>query len=111
MNAAARLVHQSVLSRQLILTYFLTKKQALMLLFTLAILISGLSIIYNTHITRLMYSGYQRELLEQTQLHIQRSQLLLERSTLLTQPRIQQIAVNKLGMLMPDQKSVVIIHE
>ncbi len=44
-------------------------------------------------------------------LHVQRGQLLLERSTWMMQARIQPIAENKLGMIIPDHKSVVIVHE
>ncbi len=111
MNAAARLVHQGVLSRHLVLAHLLTRRQISVLLLMLGILLSALSIIYVTHTTRILHASYQRNLLEQDQLHIQHSQLLLERSTWMMQSRIQQIAESKLAMIVPDNKSIVIIRE
>lgn len=111
MNAAARLVHQSILSRHLVFTYLLTKRQMTVIALALAVLLSALSIIYVTHTTRILYANYQRNIVEQDRLLIARGQLLLERGTGMMQARIQQIAENKLGMVIPDHKSVVIVHE
>lgn len=111
MNAAARLVHQNVLSRHLVLTHLLTRKQITALLLSLAVLISSLSLIYITHVSRIMYAGYQRSIAEQNHLQKEHSQLLLERSALMMQSHIQQVAENKLGMALPDQKSVIVIRE
>jgi cell division protein FtsL len=111
MNAAGRLVHQSALTRQLAIAYFLTRRQAIVVGLTFAILLSALSIIYITHLTRILHANYQHNLVERTRLHMERGQLLLERSTWMVQARIQQIAETKLGMIIPDHKSVVIIHE
>jgi len=111
MNAAARLVHQNILSRQLVLTQLLTRRQLTLLMLTLAILLTGLGVIYVTNTTRVLYASYQRNLIEQDRLHVTRGQLLLERSTWMMQARIQQIAEKKLGMHLPDHQSVVIMHE
>lgn len=111
MNAAARLVHQSTLSRHLLFTYLLTRRQMGLFVLALSILLSALSIIYVTHTARIVYTNYQHLLLEKDRLHVQQGQLLLERSTWMMQSRIQQAAENQLNMVFPDQKSVVIIHE
>jgi cell division protein FtsL len=111
MNAAARLVHQSVLSRHFILAYFLTRQQLAVLLLALSILVSGLSVIYVTHVTRILYANVQHNLVEQQHLQVQKGQLLLERSTWMMQARIQKVAEEKLDMVVPDHHSVVIIHE
>jgi cell division protein FtsL len=111
MNAAARLVHQSVLSRHLVLAHLLTRRQIAVVMLALAVLLSALSIIYVTHVTRILHAAFQHNLVEQDRLHVQRGQLLLERSTWMMQARIQQFAENKLGMIVPDNKSVMIIHE
>ena len=60
--------------------------------------------IYVTHVTRIMHASCQHSLVEQDRLHVKRGQLLLERSTWMMQARIQQIAENKLGMVIPDQQ-------
>lgn len=111
MNAAARLVHQSVLSRHLVLSHLLTKRQFIVGLLAFAVLLSALSIIYVTHTTRVLYANYQQHLLEKNRLQVMRGQLLLERSTWMMQARTQQLAENKLGMVIPDNKTVVIIRE
>lgn len=111
MNAAARLVHQGILSRRLVLTYLLTRSQLIALMLSVFVLFSSLSIVYVTHAYRVTYATYQQSLLEKDRLHVERTQLLLERSTLMMQHRIQQIAENKLDMVVPKQISVVIVHE
>ncbi len=111
MNAAARLVHQNILSRHLVLTHLLTRKQLMVMLLALAVILSALSVIYVTHVTRILHATYQRNLVMQDRLHVQRGQLLLERSTWMMQARIQQFAESQLGMVMPDHKSVMIVHE
>jgi cell division protein FtsL len=111
MNAAARLVHQSVLSRHLVWTHFISRRQLSIAVLVLAVLLSALSIIYVTHVTRILHAAYQHNLAEQGKLHLQHGQLLLERSTWLMQSRIQHFAENNLGMIIPDHKSVMIIHE
>lgn len=111
MNAAARLVHQNVLSRHLILTHLLTRKQMVVLLLALGIVLSALSIIYVTHTTRVLYANYQHNLNEQNRYQIQHRQLLLERSAWMMPAEIQQVAEKKLGMVIPDYQSVVVVHE
>lgn len=111
MNAAARLVHQGVQSRHLVLSWFVSRKQLGVLMLTLALLFSALSIVYATHETRLMHTTFQRNLREQQQMQLMRTQLLLERSVWATQSRIEQIAENKLGMVVPERNALVIVHE
>lgn len=111
MNAAARLVHQGVISRHLVLTHLLTRQQIALVLIGMGVLLSALSIIYVTQVTRVMHATYQHNLVEQSRLQVARGQLLLERSTWMMQARVQQIAENQLGMMVPNHKSVVIIHE
>lgn len=111
MNAAARLVHQNVLSRHLALTHFLSRKQITILLLAIAIVLSSIALIYTTHLSRSFYAGYQRTLAERNQLHTRRTQLLLEHSTLLMQARVQVAAEQKLDMVPPDQTSTIVIHE
>lgn len=111
MNAAGRLVHQHALTRHLIQVTFLSRQQLTVLVLVLAVLLSALSTIYVTHTNRVLQANYQHRLVEQGRLQVARGQLLLERSTWLMQARIQQIAENKLGMMLPDHKSSVIIRE
>jgi cell division protein FtsL len=111
MNAAARLVHQSVLSRQLLLTHLLSKRQVMVLVLALAVVFSALSVIYVAHTSRILHAAYQHNIVEAEHLQVEHGQLLLERSTLMMQARVQQMAEKELGMVVPDHKSVVIIQE
>lgn len=111
MNAAARLVHQNALSRHLVINYLLTRRQFLALFLILSLIFTAISIIYVTHETRLLHANYQNKLVEQERLQTERSKLLLERSTWMRQVQTQEIAENKLGMMIPNHKSIVIIHE
>jgi cell division protein FtsL len=111
MNAAARLVHQNAVSRHLVLAYFLTRKQAVVFMLAAAVAFSALAVVYVTHSSRILYAAYQHNLSEKNHLFVERGQLLLERGTWMMQARIQKIAETKLGMVMPDHKSVVIVHE
>jgi cell division protein FtsL len=111
MNAAARLVHQNVLSRHLFLSHFLNRKQMTVLLLAMSMLFSALGIVYVTHLTRVANASYEHLLSERNHLQMERGQLLLERSTWTMQSRVQQIAENKLNMAMPNHNSVVILHE
>ncbi len=111
MNAAARLVHRNVISRHLLLTHLLTRRQITLLMLACAVLVSALSTIYVIQMTRTLHADYQRSLIEQNRLHALRSQLLLERSTWTMPARIQQVAESKLGMIIPEHESVVVIHE
>ena len=111
MNAAARLVHQNTWSRHLLIAHLFTRRQVALLLIILTVLMSALGIIYVTHDTRVLHAQYQNNLTEQDRLLMQHGQLLLERSTWMLQSRIERIAESQLGMIIPDNKSVVIIRE
>ncbi|MBV9576091.1 MAG: cell division protein FtsL [Gammaproteobacteria bacterium] len=111
MNAAARLVHQNILSRHLLLTHLLSRQQICVVMLALAVLLSALSTIYITHMTRLLHADYQHNLMEQQHLHILRSQLLLERSTWIIPAKIEEVAEDKLGMIVPEHKAIIVIHE
>lgn len=111
MNAAARLVHQNVLSRHLVLAHLLNGRQVVVLMLALGVLLSAISVIYVTHLTRVLHANYQHQLAQQNRMHDERGQLLLERSTWMMQARIQKIAESQLGMVIPDHKSIVVVHE
>ena len=111
MNTAARLVNQSVLSRGWVISALLKRSQLPLLVMVISVLLSALSVIYMTNITRGLNANIQQTLTEREQLHVQWGQLLLEKSTWIMQARVQNLAEGKLGMLSPDSKSVVVIKE
>lgn len=111
MNAAARLVHQTTAAKHLVFVNLFTQKQLLTILLAAAVIFSALSVIYVTHASRVLYADYQHHLAEKNRLYVERAELLLERGTWMMQARIQKYAESKLGMMVPDHKSVVIVHE
>lgn len=85
---------------------------AVRLSFTLPIMlvgvvISALSVIYAANQGRNLSADLQRAVSEKNQLHVEWEQLLLEKSTLTTQARVQQFATTRLDMATPDLQSVV----
>jgi cell division protein FtsL len=76
-----------------------------------AIFLSALAVVYVQAINRILYSEVQS--LEKTQesLGVEWSQLLLEQNTWATQARIQEIADQKLQMVVPEQKDIVIVTD
>lgn len=111
MNAAARLLKQNTLSKTQVFSVLLSKVQFSVLMLIFAVLISALSMVYVTNITRGLNAGLQQSLSEGRRLHLQTNQLLLERGSLLTQARIQQVAVAQFDMVVPNSQSVVIVNE
>lgn len=110
MNAAARTLNQGVLSRGWAISFFLAKAQLSTMILVLAVLSSALSIIYVTNITRTLNSNIQQNLTMHDTFHVQWGQLLLEKSTWMVQARVQQVAEEKLKMVIPDSKSVMIVN-
>lgn len=111
MNAAGRLVHQNLTIRHLLSIYFLIKQRLFMMILSFLVLTSSISVIYVTHQTRVLHAASQHQIVERNQLQLQRGQLLLERGTWMMQARIQQYAEKKLGMVMPSNQSIVVVHE
>jgi len=83
----------------------------LLTLLLLATLLSALTVIYLKDLNRRLFIQQQRleKIAEQSQAEWTR--LLLEESTLSSQARVELIARKKLHMVMPTNKSVVIIME
>lgn len=111
MNAAARLVIQKTNIRQLALSMIVTQSQVLMTSLVIGVVLSALSLIYVTNTTRTLNASIQQSIYEQNKLQVQWGQLLLEKSTLTIQTRVQHVAEQELGMLVPDHKSVMIVNE
>lgn len=111
MNTAARLVNQRVLSRSWVMSVLLKRSQLPLLAMVISVLFSALTVIYMTNTTRSLNASIQQTFAEREQLHVQWGQLLLEKSTWIMQARIQNLAEGKLGMVIPDSKSVVVVTE
>ena len=111
MNTAAQLLNKSTLSRTWVVSFLISKAQFSLFLLSFAVLISALSIVYVTNASRGCRANIQQFIAERNQLHTEWGQLLLEKATWTMQARVEQVANDKLSMVIPDTKSVVIIDE
>lgn len=111
MNAAARFLSQSTVSRTWVISVLLSKAQFGLFTLIIAVLMSALSVVYVTNTTRSLNASVQQMLADRDHMHVQWGQLLLEKSTWIMQARVQQIASDKLDMVVPNSQSVVIINE
>ncbi|MCD6038727.1 MAG: ftsL [Gammaproteobacteria bacterium] len=109
MNAAARLLNQGVLSRGWVVSVFLARFDFSLFVLISAVLISALSLVYVTNLTRSVNASIEQSYAEHDQLHIQQGQLLLEKSTMTMQARIQNVAEKHLDMIVPEGKAVRVI--
>lgn len=111
MNAAARFLNQGVLSRGWVMSVFLSRSQVMGFGLVVSVLISALSVVYVANTTRSLNAGIQQTFADRDKLHVQWGQLLLEKSTWIMQARVQNIAEGRLGMVVPNSQSVVVINE
>jgi cell division protein FtsL len=111
MNAAAKFLNQRTLSRHWVLASFFTRAQLVLSIFLCMIFMSAFSIIYTTNAARDLHASLYQGRYEHNRLYAQQGQLLLEKSALAMQARVQQVAEHTLNMIIPGHQSVVMIHE
>ena len=109
MNAAARLFNQGQLSRSWVISLFLTGFQFWLCILIFTVLFSALSLVYVTNLSRSLHAWQAQQTIESDRLHVQWGQLLLEKSSLTRQSRLQDIAHEKLQMSTPDAQHQVVI--
>ncbi|BAW79589.1 cell division protein FtsI [Candidatus Nitrosoglobus terrae] len=72
-------------------------------------LISGVGVVYTKHENRKLFIELQKFYKIRDQLDDEWGRLLLEQSTLSRQGRVEHLAREKLGLLMPDSTEIVIL--
>jgi len=111
MNSAARLLNQGSLSRGWVFSLILGRFQFALAALTFASILSALSLVYVTNEVRSLNAAIQQSIADRDHLTVEWGQLLLEKSTWLMQARVQKIAEQRLNMVVPNNKSVVMINE
>jgi cell division protein FtsL len=81
------------------------------LLALVLVLVSSLSVILSTYKSRQLFSDVQLQHRESMQLEEQWGRLLLEQSTWSSQTRIENLAKNKLNMVVPDPARMIVIKK
>jgi len=88
----------------------LNAAQAMGLLFLwVMVMVSALGVVHSTHRARLATHELEKLRHEAADLHAESGQLMLERSSLATYARVEQLALKKLDMTVPPIDQVVIV--
>lgn len=99
-NIASRSrAHITVTPRQYAITFVLV----------IAVLMSALGVVYVKDLNRNLLMQHQKIRREYNKAYVDHGKLLLEQSTWATQKRVQNIASQRLGMVTPTSKRVVIV--
>lgn len=110
MNAAARDINQSDLFHGQLADMKLSRTFCLQMILLGAVLMSALGVVYTTNVHRLALSQLEQTEQQTHQLQLQRGQLLLEQATLATPSRVQQLAEEKLHMVLPLSKQTFVLR-
>ena len=76
----------------------------------LSVLASGLAVVYATHLSRQLFAELDGLNRENSELHVEWGQYLLEQSTWSAFDRVETIAANQLNMHLPAQEHMVIVE-
>ncbi len=87
----------------------LTKQLAIFLLLGILVLAQSLGIIYIKQNKRSLHSQIQRLYASRDKLQVEWSQLLLEKGTWIAAARIERVAREQLGMIVPEKVNVIIL--
>ncbi len=71
---------------------------------------SAIGVIWSTHKSRHLLNDLQQLEQERNDLQVQWGQLLLEQSSLVSQGRIENLAIAELGMIIPATENVVVVQ-
>jgi len=77
----------------------------------LAVIVSAVGVIYTAHRSRELFRTLEQARREQNDIQIEWRQLLLERSTLSSHARVEQIAGEQLQMTLPQIETPVTVAE
>jgi cell division protein FtsL len=76
----------------------------------LAVLMSGLAVVYSTHLSRQYFAELDMLKRETNDLHVEWGQYLIEQSTWSAFNRVESVAANRLRMHVPLNQQIVIIE-
>ncbi|KTD20517.1 cell division protein FtsL [Legionella israelensis] len=112
MNAAAKVINQSNLFNGQFTDLRLSKSLFFVIVLSFAVLLSAMAVIYTTNAYRIKFNQVEQAEQQKHRLQMQWGQLLLEQASLATSSRVEQLAHNKLGMILPppDKKFILQIQ-
>lgn len=101
MNAAARVINQGTLFNGQLADMHMSKSLYMLIILLVAVLVSALAVVYSTNSYRVTLNKVEQQEHLTHYLQLQWGQLLLEQASLATPARIEEIATDKLQMLLP----------
>jgi len=110
MNAAAKQLTQRNVFNGHFSDMHLSKQSCFQLVLLSAVLCSALAIIYTTNLHRMLCSQLESAQQQAHRLELQWGQLLLEQASLATPARVQQLAEDKLQMVLPTDKQTFVLR-
>ena len=110
MNAAARGINQSDFFHGHLANMRLSRNLCLHMALSVAVLVSALSVVYTTNVHRMALSQLEQAQQQTHQLKLQWGQLLLEQASLARPSRVQQLATEKLQMVLPANKQTFVLR-
>ena len=87
------------------------RRSEMFLLLLLCLLASGLGVVKTTHENRYVFNRLQELKNEANELSVEWGQLLIEQSTFGVEGRIEQKAIEQLGMRVPDVSQIVMVGQ
>ncbi len=76
----------------------------------IVVMISALGVIYSTHVSRQLFNELEGKRRTTAQLHTEWGQYLLEQSTWAAYGRVEDLAISKLNMKLPDQEKIIVVR-
>ncbi len=110
MNTSVKTLNSVALAPNVFNWSLYSVKHIVMLVLVFAVLISAFSLVYVKDMNRRLLSNVQTFQNTQADLHTQWSKLLLEESALSSNARIERIATQQLGMVLPKAQSIVVVN-
>jgi len=107
MNAAARALAEGSFEVNNIRAFALSSRNIFICLLTLAVLATAFTVVSVKDINRRLFNDLQSLQQTRDELQVEWGQLLLEQNTWATQARIQQIAQENMGMVVPSEQIII----
>lgn len=110
MNAAAKVINQGNLFNGQLADMHMSKSFYVLIVLLAAVLVSAFAVIYSTNAYRSTFNLVEQEEQQSHYFELQWGQLLLEQSSLATPARVEELAIDKLGMILPTPQSTLLLH-
>lgn len=105
MNAAAKVINQGTLFNGQLADMQMSKSSYMLIILVVAVLVSALAVVYSTNSYRSTFNQVEQQEQQTHYLQLQWGQLLLEQASLATPARVEELASEKLGMVLPTTKN------